>query len=114
MFVVRDSQIEIMRVAKLEKVVKQTIDIIKEEFPELMTLSEADINQVVSDQIKAGSGIYKIKSFDLLEDFAILSLQWPILLQQPLPNDLKKVLTWPNMNEHDKIAELEKLLNSKY
>lgn len=114
MFIVRDSQIEMMRVAKLEKVVKVTMDTIKLEFPELVTLSESEINQVVSNQIKIGSSIYKIKAFDLLEDFAILSLQRPILLQNPLPDDLNNILTWPNMEENDKLAELEKLLNSKY
>ncbi len=114
MFIIKDSQIEAMRNIKLEQVIKRTFELLRDEFHEFDSLSDHSLLATIQGQIMLASATFKIRSFDLVEDFVVLSLQKPVLVEQPLPEDLQRILTWPNMDENDKMNELESLLNSKY
>ena len=114
MFIVKDIQIDAMRRIKLEQVIKRTFELLRDEFHEFDSLPDHSLQATIRRQIMLASVTFKIKSFDLLEDFVVLSLQKPVLMEQPLPGDLQRILTWPGMDQNDKMNELERLLNSKY
>ena len=114
MFIITDKQFEKMEAVKLDKVIRQTCATIKEEFPELIKETEDAFQKKVDLLIREASDTYKIKSFESLEDYVILVLQRPVIIEKPVPADILRILKWPGMSESDKMSELNILIEKKY
>jgi hypothetical protein len=114
MFIITNNQLEQLSAGRLEKVVIKTWDIAEEEFSEFMYGTQQENRQLIKKQIHTAYYKYHISSFDSLEDFALLSLQYSILQQEKLPGDLGKILEWPDLPDNIKITETETLLMNKY
>lgn len=114
MFTVTNNQLEQLALGRLDKVVKKTWTIAEEEFTEFLSGNQEADRLLIKKQIHKAYYMFRISSFDALEDFALLSLQYPVLLEEPLPADLMRIMDWPGLPDKIKIDETEKLLTENY
>ena len=105
MFIITNNQLEQLALRRLDKVVKNTWTIAEEEFTGFLTGNQEADRQLIKKQIHKAYYTFRISSFDALEDFALLSLQYPVLVQEPLPPELLRVLDWPGLPDKIKIDE---------
>jgi hypothetical protein len=114
MFTITQKQLNQLASGRLEKAVKSTWNIAEQEFTEFLTGTQEENRNLIRKQVHKGYYQYQISSFDALEDFGLLSLQYKVLQQEKLPADLSKVLEWPDLPDAIKIDETEKLLMNNY
>lgn len=105
---------ELMEQAKLLDITTDTIEMIREEFPELAEPAGDQLNDQVKRCIHTAKYSYKISSFDALQDFTVLCFQYAVLLETVMPPDLLELLTWPDMKDDEKISETRNLLARNY
>ena len=110
MFTITNQQLKRMQQSKLEKLETSIFDLILNEFSELKNGSDEELKEIISSQLKIARNDYKLKSFDALEDFILLSLQHNELIGNEIPKPLYTILTWPSMADDDKISEIENIL----
>ena len=114
MFIIPEQQMKLIEKSRVSDIVGDTYQLLLDEFSELVTTTNEALYKWVKERIQMGTTQYKLTSFDALQDYVILALQYQNVLVVKLPNDLESILTWPGMKDADKIAETEKLLLRKY